>query len=233
MISGCQQRSRRNPEAKRRRSDAARLAATLAGILALSASGVRAEPNRPTLEALLAGFRGMPGLEARFHEEKTIALLAAPLISEGTLHFAPPARLARHTLRPERSTLLIDGSRLTFGDARSHETIDLEIHPEVRAYVNSFLQILAGDREGLTRNWLADLTGGKDGWRIRLQPLADPIRSTIRLMEIEGRGVVIDKFRIVETTGDETLTVFTAVDPDRRYTEAEARRIFRIPPDGG
>ena len=62
------------------------------------------EPQPQALDALLQKFRQMPGLEPRFREAKRIALLAVPLITEGWLYFAPPARLGRHTLAPEKST---------------------------------------------------------------------------------------------------------------------------------
>ena len=60
---------------------------TLTGPASIAGTG------EPTVETLLAEFSHMPGLEARFREEKRIALLVLPLVSEGTIHFAPPARL--------------------------------------------------------------------------------------------------------------------------------------------
>ncbi len=53
-----------------------------------------------TLDQLLARFAGMSGLSAKFREEKRMALLAAPLVNEGILYFAPKGRLAAH---PQKS----------------------------------------------------------------------------------------------------------------------------------
>ena len=65
----------------------------------LAASPAHAAPKPAattlTLEKLLAGFRGLQGLAAHFHEEKHMELLAAPLLSEGDLYFIAPERLSR------------------------------------------------------------------------------------------------------------------------------------------
>ncbi len=184
-----------------------------------------------TIDDLLEKFRGMPGLEARFREEKTISLLAVPLISEGTLHFAPPARLVRHTVTPSRSTLLIDTDRLMFGDGSDREEIDLGTNPVVRDYVASFLLLLEGDREALAGVWRMELTGEREKWQLTLHPISESIAQSIHEMTLRGRGAVIDWMKITETTGDESVTTFSEVNPERRYEPAEIDRIFRIPPD--
>lgn len=190
------------------------------------------DPDQPalTIDALMARFGKMPGLEARFHEEKTISLLALPLVSEGTLHFAPPARLVRHTLGPDGMTLLIDGDTLSFGDESDQEQIDLDANPAVRDYVESFLRLLKGDREELDRLWRMELTGRTDAWRLTLHPIIESIRRTLRSMTFEGRGSRIERMVIVETTGDESVTTFSEINPERSYNPAELERIFRILP---
>jgi len=202
----------------------------LVQITLLGVPAVASEPAPVTLHALLEEFNRMPGLEAGFREEKRIALLAAPLVSEGTLHFAPPARLARHTRTPESSSVLIDGRRLIFGDARAREEIDLDTNPIVRDYVNSFLLILKGDQVTLARTWRIDLSGDAGKWTMTLSPITEPIRTTIREMILEGSGTILKWVKVVETTGDETITTFSEVNPARRYSPDEVDRIFRIPP---
>jgi hypothetical protein len=191
---------------------------------------IASEPHPLTLDALLERFKQMPGLEARFREEKRIALLAAPLISEGMLYFAPPARLARHTLEPARSSILIDGRTLSFGDEQTHEEVDLEANPAVRDYVDSFLMILDGDQEALVKKWRIGISGEAETWQMTLLPLSEPVKKTIRDMTFRGKGAVIQWMKIVETTGDETVTVFSQVNPTRRYSQMEIDRLFRIPP---
>ena len=49
----------------------------------LGSAPASAQASAPTLDALLEGFRTMPGLSARFTEEKRIALLARPAALRG------------------------------------------------------------------------------------------------------------------------------------------------------
>ncbi len=199
----------------------------LTAAVLLCAGAGRAAPV--TLDSLLAQFRAVPGLEAHFREEKKLSLLAAPLLSEGTLHFAPPARLLRHTTAPVASTLLIDRDRLTFGDAEHTETIPLEGNPVVRLFVDSFLKLLEGDKAALERIFQVQLKPQGERWELRLKPRLAPMTQVIDSIVMQGQGVVLSKMTISELTGDETVTVFDKVDAARKYSPAELLRIFAVP----
>jgi hypothetical protein len=202
----------------------------LAALAQLTSLVVASDPHSLTLDSLLGRFRQMPGLEAHFREEKRISLLAVPLVSEGMLYFAPPARLARHTLAPEKSSILIDGRTLSFGDEQGREEVDLDANPVVRDYVDSFRMILDGNREALVEKWRIKVSGQAESWEITLQPMSELVKKSIREMILRGRGAVIQWMKIVETTGDETVTSFSQVDPTRRFSQKEIDRLFRIPP---
>jgi hypothetical protein len=184
----------------------------------------------PTLASLLARFRASPGMSARFREEKRIALLAKPLVSEGTVHYAPPGRLARHTLTPSVSSVLLEEGTLRFGDGASEERVDLAARPALRAFVESFLQLLAGDRAALERTFVIELRASdSDRWDIVLKPKAAPLARAIRHMTFTGDAVGITRMQVVEASGDEAITTFSEVDARRRYTPAEIQKVFRLP----
>jgi len=182
-----------------------------------------------TLDGLLARFRALPGLEAHFREEKRMSLLAAPLVSEGTLNFAPPDRLVRRTTSPAASTLLIDKGALRFGDASGSDSIPLDSNPVVRLFVDSFLKILEGDRAALEKIFTIELRHRGAGWELRLKPRLEPMTGVIDRIVVHGAGIVLSKMVIEEPGGDETITTFTAVDPARRYSAEELTRLFRVP----
>jgi outer membrane lipoprotein-sorting protein len=147
---------------------------------AASKDGAAPKPAKPAaaprLDALLGAFKQAPGLSARFREEKHLAMLDKPLVTEGTIHFSPPGRLARHAERPVPSTLLIDGNQLQFGDADGRQSLDLGTNPVARLFVDSFVELLAGDRPGLERIFkvqLAARPGG--GWELTLVPRLSPM----------------------------------------------------------
>ena len=204
-------------------------AALAAIVLAVAAPAAESEAKEPeSLAALLARFRELPGLEARFHEVKKLALLKAPLISEGTIHFAPPDRLARRTTRPAASTLVVDAHQVRFGDAEGSQSIPLDGNPVVRLFVDAFLKVLAGDREALERIFAIELRASARGWAMALEPRLAPMTDVIERILLEGRGAVVSRMVVREKDGDETVTTFSAVDVGRRYTAEEKARLFGV-----
>jgi hypothetical protein len=178
----------------------------------------------------MARLRAIPGMSASFREEKHIALLAKPLVSEGTVHYAPPGRLVRHTHAPSTSTVLLSQGTLRFGDGTTQETVDLAANPPLRAFVESFLHLLSGDRAALERAFAIELRPGAGAaWEMTLRPKSAPLDKVIRRMTFAGDGVGLTRMRILEASGDEALTTFTAVDTQRRYTPAEIEQVFRLP----
>lgn len=161
-----------------------------------------------------------------------MALLAMPLVNEGVLYFQPPGRLVRHTTAPAPSSVLIDRERLTFGDARGVEAIQLEGNPALALFVASFVKIFAGDREALVSMYAMEVRpwpeGGADGWALQLRPKVAPIDKILERIEIHGSGVVVHRMRVVELGGDETITTFTEVDTARRFSDAELAELFRV-----
>jgi hypothetical protein len=183
-----------------------------------------------TIDTLMVRFHAMPGLFAKFREEKRIALLAKPLVSEGTIHFAPPARLARHTLSPTVSSVVLQDGTVRYGDGTTDETVDLAAAPAVRGLVEGFLHVLAGDRTALERSFAMELTSAAaDRWEIVLKPKNPELSRVIQSMTFAGDSVGVTRMRILEGSGDEGITTFSAVDAQRRYSADEIRRVFRLP----
>lgn len=218
---------------------AGRRAALLAALSLLSASPSRAQPQSVapsrraalTLDALLQRFRAVPGLSARFREERHMELLAAPLVSEGTLHFAPPGRMVRRTERPSRAVALIEGGRLQVRDEGGAQSIDLAAHPAVGQLVESVLSVLAGDRAALDRSYLMEfraLEGAR--WSLTLRPRSAGLSRLLRGVSLTGDGVILSTFTVNESNGDVSRTTFLDVDPTRRFSPAEAARVFRLAP---
>ncbi len=205
---------------------ASRLASAL--LLLLCAVPVGAQ-ERPDLDGLLARFARVRGLSATFVERKEIALLAAPLVSEGEIHFAAPDRLVRRVTSPTESTVLLSGDRLVMRSNGRREEIDLSRQPVVAGFVDSFRQVLRGDREGLERAYHLRLEGRGSGWRLVLRPRGGPLRRFLTSLELHGEGEAIGAMRMTERSGDVTTTELRDVRADRRFSEAEIRRIFRLP----
>jgi outer membrane lipoprotein-sorting protein len=181
------------------------------------------------LDAFLARFAAMPGLSAKFREEKTMALLAAPLVNEGVIYFASPGRLARHTTSPVRSSVIIDGERMTFGDSRGVDAVSFDQNPILGLFVTSFVKIFAGDKEALAKMYAMELRGDPQGtWALTLRPQISPMDQVIAGIELVGDGLVVKTMTVDEVGGDRSVTTFTEVNTARRFTDAELKELFKV-----
>jgi outer membrane lipoprotein-sorting protein len=178
---------------------------------------------------VLAQFAKTEALSARFHEEKRMALLAQPLTSQGVLYYEKPRTLARHTEKPRKSSLLLRGDTLSFGDAAKSESLDLSSQPALRVLVDTFVSVLAGDLAALAR--VAELAIEplpNQGFRIRVTPKDDKVKRLVRTMVFEGQGAQLSRMELLDANGDLTLTTFSEVNLHKPFTAAERARYFRV-----
>ena len=181
-------------------------------------------------EALFTDLARVSGVQAKFHEEKQIALLKAPLKSDGTLHFLRGRGLARHTLMPQKQSLLVTDRSIVFWDGKKTETIGLNSSSSLRSFAEAFSLLLAGDRRGLEKNFsIASEGDAKKAWTLRLTPKEESLKKIVALIEVRGDGRKIASLVVKESTGDVSTSTFSDVDLDHRYDDKEADAVFRTP----
>ena len=183
-------------------------------------------------EELLTLLRAVPGVTAEYREEQHIALLTAPLVSRGTMHFAPPGRLAKHQSEPAAArTVVVDG-RLAFADAYGRDELELAKNPVVSLFVDSFLSVLAGDVEAIERAWYvgyaAETKGDPRAWVLTLRPRGEAAARLVEHLSIHGREAVVTRIEIIERGGDRTVTTLSDVDVDRRWGADELAQVFSV-----
>ncbi len=198
----------------------------------LVAAPAAAAPTAALLDAesLLRRFAATPGLVARFHEEKQLALLRAPLVSEGAIYFAPPDQLARRVVTPSPATLVIRGDALTLIDATGARSLDLAQIPVARGFVETLRTLLTGDFAALRAAhevaFRVTSERAPRAWLLELRPRGAPLRGAIDRIEVTGVEDTIGALRIVESSGDETRTRFFDVDAAHAFSPDERARLF-------
>ena len=220
----------------------------------LRAETVETESAPTSFAELLAGFNETTGLEARFEEEKYLALLAVPLRSSGRLYFEPPSTLLRRVEKPRPQDVLIADHhvRISDGDGRGVQTIDLASRAEVRPLIESMIWIFTGDLESLQRTYRidyqrispavgedegqgdrngdGDAIGAGERWQVRLIPRNAPLSQLVSELRVSGRGREADTMELRETSGDRTLTRIIDPNPQRRFDSTERRELFGFGP---
>ena len=192
----------------------------------------------PTIgkDELLGLLRAVPGVRAKYREEQHLALLAAPLVAEGTMYFAPPGRLAKHQTRPATARMVVDAGRLKFADAYGKDELELAKNPVVALFVDSVLQVLGGDGDSIDRAWVVTFAGGTDGgpraWLLELRPreapASKPSLGLVERLSIRGKDAAVTRIEVVEKGGDRTVTTLSEIDIAHRWEPAELASVFSI-----
>ena len=199
----------------------------LGAAVPVSAQPPTPDPVSPvSLDGVLARFARIEGLTLHFHEVKHIALLSSPIVTDGSIAYARPSRLAR---RGGTQTVLIDGTTLRMSDGGHEEHMDLASQPVVRSFVDSFRALLAGDRAALARSYRLTFVNDGAAWTITLTPSGAPLNQFLTSIVFSGDGDALNRMTMNETSGDTTTTTFADVDDHHPFSPAESAQVFALP----
>ena len=202
------------------------------GSVAASVAGAAPEATA-TLDALLARLSRVGSFQARFREEKRLALLRSPLVNEGQVWFARPGWMLRRTERPESATVLLRDGVLTVRDPGGQHRIELAESPILRGFVETFAHVLAGDRKALERLYHLELRAQDtaQGWELSLLPRDATLTRFVRQLWFRGVADRVEAMRLVEANGDETRMEFSAIQLGPIPSPAEKQRLFSMTGD--
>ncbi len=185
-------------------------------------------PTAIGLEELMGRLAQSGGVRARFRETKHLSLLTAPLVSEGTLHFAPPDRFARHTTHPGNASIVVDGDRMAMRDETGHRVVDLEGSRVARHFVDNLRVLMRGDLAGLRSRYEIGFHADGTHWQLRLEPRSRVVRRIVEQVSVEGRGAELISMENLETNGDRISTVFFEVETGLDFSPTEHERLFSL-----
>jgi len=156
---------------------------------------------------LMQTLKQVESARARFVEKKYMAILNTPLEFTGTLIYAAPARLEKHTLRPKAESMILDRDSLTLENKEKNQrrTIALQDYPVVWAFVESIRSTLAGDLETLNRFYRVSLSGDAERWRLTLQPTESTMQKAVKEILIGGSGNSVTSIEFREAEGDRSV----------------------------
>jgi hypothetical protein len=195
------------------------------------ARSARANEQPTDAKTLLSMLASVEGLEARFVEHKKLALLRAPLRSEGRIYFMRPGHLVRIVETPSASTVRIGPTSLEVRDASGEQRFDLRSRPDIKMFVESFVHVVAGNYDALASTYVLDFrpaASAEEPWLLTLTPKRKPLSELVERLEISGRGYEVSTIRVIETRGDSTEISLEAVDHQRRFSTEDQRRLFGL-----
>jgi len=164
-----------------------------------------------TLDRLMAELAKVGSGTVRSTEVKSSDLLKQPIESRGTLTYAAPARLEKHTLAPREERFVVDRDAVVIERPARRERIEfgLDQYPAVRAFVESIRGTLAGDLAALRRHYRVELEGTSADWRLHLLPSDPQMAELVQKILIEGAGSQVRRIEILEASGDRSVMTIT------------------------
>jgi outer membrane lipoprotein-sorting protein len=157
------------------------------------------------LDQLMRDLARHKGGRAKFVETRHLAVLDKPIVATGELAYVAPDRLEKHTLTPQAEAMVLDKDRLTVERQKRKFTIDLGQYPEARAFVDSLLGTLSGNRKALEKNYLLHLSGTAQSWELVLLPGDEKIAAYVQRINVGGRGNRIRSIEYWQTDGDRSV----------------------------
>lgn len=147
-------------------------------------------------------------LHYEFTQTKTIAALSQPLVSTGILGLTAEQELVWQTLRPLKSTLVIDTRKLRQFN-RSDELVNQVDNPVVAKLAQVFLSMLSGNTAALDAVFTQTLTCEDANWHLSLVPKETEMQNLLESLAMDGEER-IEKISFREKRGDFTEILLSA-----------------------
>ncbi|HEX9390275.1 MAG TPA: LolA-related protein [Usitatibacteraceae bacterium] len=176
----------------------------VAAMLALFAVGpVHAEAF--DLASLMQLLAVAPEGEVPYTEKKYSSLLAAPIVSTGTLAYRRPDTVEKITLTPRKERFRISGQELTVARNGKEYRIALSSQPLLDAFAASLRGVLAGDIAQLQAYYRISLEGGEQAWRLTMIPGDEEMTRHIERILVSGHAGRIAQIEVRESSGDRSV----------------------------
>jgi outer membrane lipoprotein-sorting protein len=186
------------------------------------------DPAPTELAALMELFARSGGVRAHFRELRHLSILTDPIETTGTLYFAPPDRLARHTTWPGRSSVVIEAGRVSLGDETGQRTFDFDTSEVARALVGNLMIVFRGDLESLKAQYSISFDADGENWRLDLEPRSRALRGIIERIRFTGRSRELSAMETRESNGDRTIVKFSEIEIGLSWEQGDLDRIFSL-----
>ena len=162
------------------------------------------------LAQVMRALAAVPAVEAAFREEKTWAVLDAPLVTTGMLYYRAPDFLRKRTLHPHPEDYEADGHWLTVETPEAgRRQFDLNGYPQLRPFVEAIRATQAGDQAALARYYQLEFQGTPADWSLRLTPHDADAQRYVAAIVLRGRNGRIVSMETLEPDGDRSLMTIT------------------------
>lgn len=149
--------------------------------------------------------RQIQSLQGQFEQQKTIAVLPAPLDSSGRFTVEQGQFVVWEILQPVQQTIRLSPAGITLAtDGKGAEQIDARMPKNgAETVTRIFMAVISGQWQTLRDHFAIEASGDTGKWQLILTPRSTALASYIRQITIRG-GEFTEHLAIAETNGDST-----------------------------
>jgi outer membrane lipoprotein-sorting protein len=181
------------------------------------------------IQKLQALPKSQPSLQANFREERHLAMLKDPIVTEGKVWFTLPDKIRREIGGKTPSTTVIDGKKMSiyYPSYQQLEIYDLEKRTAIK---DSLRALTAGLNFSEVANYY-DMAGSKNGneYQITLTPKTASVRKLVKSVDLTIDEDLTPKRVVVH---DNKGQIFTETYTDVRREAIPASTFEFSPPPG-
>ncbi len=182
----------------------------LIGFLLLTSIFSFAQSNDEIMEMLTQQAASMQCMNCRFTQQKTMAMLAEPTVSEGLMNYNSPDKMRWEYTSPYSFALLVDGEKITKITDGNEEVLDAKSGRIYQGIVNIIMSSATGQK--LFDKSMFDVAITDDGefWKAEMKPKKHNMKRMFSMLTFyfAKSTNIINKVEMTEASGDVTTIQF-------------------------
>lgn len=182
----------------------------LIGFLLLTSIFSFAQSNDEIMEMLTRQAASMQCMNCRFTQQKTMAMLAEPTVSEGLMNYNSPDKMRWEYTSPYSFALLVDGEKITKITDGNEEVLDAKSGRMYQGIVSIIMSSATGQK--LFDKSMFDVAITDDGefWKAEMKPKKHNMKRMFSMLTFyfAKSTNIINKVKMTEAGGDVTTIQF-------------------------
>ena len=179
-------------------------------ILTLTSVFGFSQTNCEIEETLMQTAASMKCMNCRFTQQKTMAILAEPTVSEGVMNYTAPDKMRWEYTAPYSFALVVDGEKITKITDGNEEVLDAKSGRMYQGIVNIIMSSATG--KNLFDRSMFDVVVNDDGdfWKATMTPKKRDMKRMFSqlIFYFDKDNNVISKVVMNEASGDVTTIQF-------------------------
>jgi outer membrane lipoprotein-sorting protein len=182
----------------------------LIGFLMLTSIFSFAQSNDEIMEMLTRQAASMQCMNCRFTQQKTMAMLTEPTVSEGLMNYNSPDKMRWEYTSPYSFALLVDGEKITKITDGNEEVLDAKSGRMYQGIVSIIMSSATGQK--LFDKSMFDVAITDDGefWKAEMKPKKHNMKRMFSMLTFyfAKSTNIINKVEMTEASGDVTTIQF-------------------------